>query len=824
VNTFYRRASIILAALLIPATLLTGALLFFGAQDYKEKALAFNLSDIEKMELASEVLDRTGNLLGKFYIMNREPVALHSVSQNMTDAILAAEDQRFWKHRGVDWLGVARAFWENLKSGRVTQGASTITQQLARNSFSLKGRSYSRKFLEMALSTRIEEAYDKKRILELYLNRIYFGSGFYGIEAASRGYFGVDSSQLSVGQAATLAGIIRSPNALSPFRKNEETLRVRNSVLLNMKNLGILSREEYEQWEATPIGALEDSGGGRISYAVEMVRQEVIAKLGYEETMRGGLIIQTTLDGDLQKKSELSLSEGLDFAESHPDYSGEKYASLELLRASGARAPRTTQQGYLQGAVVLAENSTGGVLALVGGRSFEDSEYNRATQMSRPPSLAFSPFVILSALENGKFAGSVLQDWPLDNKFVGIGGVEGILGEWGVETKLNEYEGPTSIREAFAKGKNAALARLGFSAGLDRVSSTATELGIPPPSPPLAGVLLGSFPVSPINLARAFMVFPNGGEIPTELYLVEQIKSPSGKVLFLHEKSKRRVATHPSTYQVHSMLEEGMRQGPASRAKTEWGLENPNAVSRSGTSYDFKDAWFAGYDSQVTCVVWVGHDLPGTIFEGAFGSAIAAPVWVQIMNAAARRYPSKRLMPPFGLKKVEVCQASGGIASPDCYGSPVDSTPRPPKEEYDILNAPGRSLCEMHSGRIKSYVKEFEDSGWPRASQVADLSLVRPVDVSSAYVVGNADPYGTVSPMDIGNVTVASALPAETIPTPRSETEPSPPEPPPDSSPPPPSDSTPATAAQPTSSGGEGVPADLIRPAIPVQAKSPAPL
>jgi membrane peptidoglycan carboxypeptidase len=762
VNTLFRR-------ILLPSAVLAVIAVFIAVlwglgvkRDYADQASSYNLSEIEKMELASEVLDRYGNLLGKFYIMNREPIELSSVSPTMIDAILAAEDQRFWEHGGVDWIGVARAFWENLKSGRVTQGASTITQQLARNSFNLKGRSYSRKLLEMALASRIEEAYDKRRIVELYLNRIYFGSGFYGVESAARGYFGVGADSLTAGQAATLAGIIRSPNALSPFKKNAETVRVRNAVLLNMKNLGFLSNSQYEEYKAAPIGEIEPSSGGRISYALEMVRQEVIEKLGYDQTMSGGLIIETTLDGALQKKAEISLLEGLDFAESHQEYKGLKRQDHLSRVSKGKGGPRRSSPEYLQGAVVAAENSGGGILALVGGRSFEDSEYNRASQMSRPPAQAFAPFVVLSALSNGKFAGTVLQDWPLDNKFVGIGGVEGILGEWGVESRENRYEGPVTVRDALAKGKNSALARLGFAVGLDTVGATASDLGIPLPSPPLAGALLGSFPVSPMNLTRAFMVFPNGGEIPAELYLVERVTSSSGKPLFEHKSKKNRVVAHPVSYQVHSMLEEGMRQGPASRAKTEWGLENPNAVARSGTSYDFKDAWFVGYDSKVTCVVWIGFDRPSSIFEGAFGSVLAAPIWSQVMNAASKKYPGERLLPPFGLKKVEVCQETGELASPDCYGSPDRPIARPPREEYDLLSASDRGLCELHSGRVKSYTKEFEDSGWPRAAQVADLSLVRPVDVASVYVVGSADPYGSVSPLNMGNVAVASAVPVTT--------------------------------------------------------------
>lgn len=726
--------------------------------EYREQAGEYEMAQVEKMEVASEVLDRHGKLLGKFYILDRAPVRLDEISLYMRDAIVAAEDQRFWKHPGVDWLGVARAFVENLKSGRVTQGASTITQQLARNSFNLKGRNYKRKLLEMALAHRIEENYPKEKIMELYLNRIYFGSGFYGVEAASRGYFGISSKDLNVAQAATLAAIIRSPNNLSPLKGRPETLRTRNAVLRNMRDLGMLKREEEEKWRATPIALAKDSTSSAGSYALEMVRQETIARLGYEETMNGGLVIETSLDKDLQKKVDLVLEEGVARVEDHPAFTAPTKNLFSQKLSSASKETVTPPPDYLQSAAVVADNATGGILALSGGRSFKHSEYNRATQMSRPTGHALTPFLLLCAFEQGVFAGSVFQDWPLDNKFVGIGGVEGILGEWGVESRENQYEGPLTIREAFASGKNAAIARLGFRVGLEKFVQLSSRLGLDLPAPPLASFLLGSAPVSPLSLTRAYMVFPNKGEQPRELYIIQRIRSSTGETLFEINVQRERIVPPTLAYQVHSMMEEGTRTGPASDIFEDWGLSGLGIVGRAGTTYGFRDAWFAGYTPQVTCTVWVGFDLPATIFEGAFGSDLAGPIWAQVVDWVHRRDPGDKLLPPFGLKKVQVCPSTGALAAPECRASA--GAPRPLREEYDILSEEERPLCPLHSGRIKSYTKEFDDSGWPRASQVADLSKVRPINVSSSYVTGQADPFGSVSPSSLVGASVEVALPA----------------------------------------------------------------
>lgn len=731
-------------------TLTTSAHLYW--RNFHRPAGLFDLSQIEEMERASVVTDRTGKKLGEFYIQNRVPVPLKKIPKNLIGAVVATEDQRFWSHSGVDFWGILRAVGKNTMSGKIEQGASTLTQQLARNTFDLRGRNYKRKLLEIALAIRIEQNLSKHEILEAYLNRVYFGSGFYGVEAASQGYFGVHVSDLTLAQSATLASLLKSPNQLSPKKNPEGAKKARDVVLEQMHRLGLIDKEEQLEASEEQMVLSPNKRENKGSHFLEMVRQKAVDLLGYEKTMRGGLKIQTTLDASLQGKLEETASQNLgrleylhrsSLKETHEDYSTAEKKS---------HPPQ-----YLQIATVVLENSTGGVLALVGGRDFSHSEYNRATQMRRPPALAYSPITILAALRGEIFAGSVFADRPLDNKFVGIGGAVGILGEWGVERPENTYEGKLTIRRAFAKGKNSAMARLSFSIGPEQIAETASLLGIPRPSPfPPSSIGLGSHPVSPLQLALAYTCFPRGGTMPESSYFVERILDPDGHPLFVHEMRDKSVFPPSMVFQVHSMLEEGMSYGPASQT-AERDLTNNYAVGRSGTSYDFQDLWFAGYDSEVTSVVWVGLDKPSRIFYGAFGSKIASPIWAVAMNWSGETRSPRKIQPPIGLVKVEVCISSGELAAPSCT-SP-EGTPNL-VEEYDRVDAPKRRVCHVHSGALHPLSRDNAVSPWPRATQTVDLSKIRPVGVRSWGVEG-PDPYDSSFYLPQGSYPSTPAIPVE---------------------------------------------------------------
>ncbi|MGZ5005805.1 MAG: transglycosylase domain-containing protein, partial [Chthoniobacterales bacterium] len=430
----------ILAVLALFMTVFVSSILF----DLKSQANALDLDQLEQMESASVILDRNGKIFGQIYVENRETVPYEKLPPDLVNAVVAVEDAKFYEHHGYDSLGIIRAAMKNLTAGHVRQGGSTITQQLARNSFSLKERTYRRKLLEIFLAKRIEDRFGKQKIMELYLNRIYFGGGLYGAEAAARGYFGKPAREMTLAECATLAGLIKSPNRLSPWNDRGNSREARDYALDRMRDLGLISREQCAAARAQQIvvGSRQNAQGQ--TYAVDYIRQQVIAAVGWDRAINEGYRIHTTIDVDLQRVAEDSLKTHLQEAEQHPDYNHQTYAeyaaSFRKAKANGTMSEQPVPE-YLQGAVIGLDNATGDILALVGGRDFEHNQYDRALQARRPAGTAMLPFVYAAAFEKGMYPGSVVEDSPLDNRAVMIGGTTGILGEWGPESAENRYEG-----------------------------------------------------------------------------------------------------------------------------------------------------------------------------------------------------------------------------------------------------------------------------------------------------------------------------------------------------------------------------------------------
>src|SRR6266481_3341051 len=383
---FYRRIWFLsLIGLLVCLAGVAGFVYFWVIVRYEQKAEEFDLAKLENLESASVIYDRYGQVYGKIFIRNREQVSLSQISPYLVAALISAEDNRFYEHRGIDFWGMVRAAFKNTAAGRIRQGASTLTQQLARNTFDLKDRTYDRKILEVFLAMRIDKALSKNKILELYLNRVYFGGGLYGAEAAARGYFGKSAKDLSIGESAMLAGLLKSPNNLSPWHSQEAAVNERDFVLGRM----VENRIEYHH-------------------------------------------------------------------QNYADYT-EKLKDWKAIHKEGGNPPSPE---YLQGAVLAVDNRTGGILAMVGGRDYGQSQYNRTYQSKRPAGTAFTPFVFAAAFSKGIFPGSLADDSALDNRQVMIGGTTGILGEWGVERAENRYEGPIPLRQVLAESKNAATVRV----------------------------------------------------------------------------------------------------------------------------------------------------------------------------------------------------------------------------------------------------------------------------------------------------------------------------------------------------------------------------
>src|SRR5881394_2742356 len=649
------------------------------AADLKAQAKAFELNKLEQMESASVILDRNGKIFGQIYVENRETVPYDQLPPDLINAVVAVEDAKFYQHHGYDAFGIIRAALKNFTAGHVRQGASTITQQLARNSFALTQKTFRRKLLEIFLARRIEENFGKQKIMELYLNRIYFGGGLYGAEAAARGYFGKSAREMSLAECATLAGLVKSPNRLSPWTDRAASRDTRNYALDRMRDLDFISRERCASAQAEEIvtGSRQNAQGQ--TYAVDYIRQQVIAAVGWDRAMNEGFRIHTTIDVDLQKVAEDSLRAHLESVEQRPDYNHQIYsayaASFRKAKASGTMSDQPAPE-YLQGAVIGLDNETGDILVLVGGRDFEHNQYNRALQARRPAGTAMLPFVYAAAFEKGMFPGSLTEDSPLDNRAVMIGGTTGILGEWGPESAENRYEGPMTARQALVKSKNGATVRIGMNAGVDSILQLCSAAGIRSPLRSYPATLLGSSEITLFELALAYTIFPNGGWRPNTPHILERIEEKDGTVVWDAKRTRtRQTVIKPETaYEVHSCLVDTLQSGTGKAAYKQFGLKKMPAAGKTGTAYDFTDALFAGYDSNFTCAVWTGFDKPQKIYRGAFGRELALPVWVDIMNAAAQHYPPREIKQPANLKQAEICWRSGLLATDKCYDAVKTAT------------------------------------------------------------------------------------------------------------------------------------------------------
>ena len=735
--------------------------------DLKAQANTFDLSQLEQMESASVILDRNGKIFGQIYVENRETVPYEKLPADLINAVIAIEDAKFYEHHGYDSAGIVRAALKNLTAGHVRQGGSTITQQLARNSFSLKERTYRRKLLEIFLAKRIEENFSKQKIMELYLNRIYFGGGLYGAEAAARGYFGKSARAMTLAECATLAGLIKSPNRLSPWNDRDNSREARDYALDRMRDLGFISREQCAAARSQQIvvGSRQNAQGQ--TYAVDYIRQQVIAAVGWDRAINEGYRIHTTIDANLQRAAEDSLKARLDQAEQHPDYHHQTYAeyaaSFRKAKANNKIAEQPAPE-YLQGAVIGLDNATGDILVLVGGRDFEHNQYDRALQARRPAGTAMLPFVYAAAFEKGMYPGSVVEDSPLDNRAVMIGGTTGILGEWGPESAENRYEGRITARQALAKSKNGATVRMGMDAGLEAVLQLCSAAGIRSSLRPYPATFLGSSEITLAELALGYTIFPNGGWRSTTPHILERIEEKDGtQVWDGKQQSIRKIVIKPeSAYEVHSCLVDALQSGTGKTAYTKFGLKRFPAAGKTGTAYDFTDALFAGYDSNFTCAAWAGFDKPQKIYRGAFGRELALPIWVDVMNAAAESYPPQKIKQPSNLKQAEICSRSGLLATDKCYDAvkTANGDTVQKRTTYMEIATPSQAPtepCNIHGEPRARLAREFGSGDLPRAELAVNLSDVTPVAVKSPTLIAEKDPYSSVKPMLKPELTPQSA-------------------------------------------------------------------
>jgi len=773
---FYRKKWFgILAILILVSGVTMFAIVMAVLKPMEEQAKTFDLDALHKIETASQIYDRHGDEFGRIYMLNRTPIKIEQVPMHFIQALTAEEDSRFFQHSGVDMVGVARAMWLNYKAGSETQGASTITQQLAREAFKLKqlesgdkNSRYTRKIVEWFVAERVEEKYSKSEILELYLNRIYFGAGFYGIQAAAQGYFGKDAKNLTLEESATICGLIKSPNNIQPFRHPERAKKARNHVYDRMNAEGNLSRGEVAELSARPVVTAPRSADTRLSYVYEEIRQEATKIIGEEAALMGGFKIYTSIDAKLQQEAEKAVKERLATLEKRKGYEHQTFsqyrAVMENFREkinSKMLSPETPrpQPEYLQAAVLAIDNHDGGILAMVGGREFLDSMYNRALQSRRPAGSAFLPFVYATAFQSPDYFPPVqLEDGPLANNRVMIGGFTGILGEWGAEKEEITYDDHITAREALVESRNAATVRLGERLGRPAVIDFAAKAGFTSPIRDLPSTFLGASEVRLDEMCLAYSAFANLGKRAKEISLVHRITDSHGKVIYQVKEEDEALVTvmdETTAYQTHSCLTDALQRGTGRAAYDQWGLEKFPAAGKTGTHSEFKDLWFVGYTSTVTCGVWCGFDQQKPIYTGAFSNQVALPIWVDVMNATRKDYKAEVIQPPLDAQLVEVCRKSGLRATEACYEKvpdPVHGGLKAVRSTYKEVLRPGSSFnayCTVHSGAAPTadmWLRADDSISGTTTSSDPQLVNVAPVRMQGLTVIG-MDPYDSVQPI-----------------------------------------------------------------------------
>ena len=639
--------------------------------------VAHNGRAVGAAALEPEILTSVGDHPGEAY----RPVRLAEVSPVMIQAMLAAEDHRFFDHGGVDRRGLLRAAWTNLRGGRVMQGGSTITQQLVKNRLLGPQRTFARKLNEAWLSTVVEWRYPKARILEAYLNEIYLGQrgalAIRGIGAAARSYLGKEAHQLTVGEAALLAGMTRAPNLYSPAANPVRARERRNVVLARMRELGMVSDADVHAAQAQPVTA-KPASAQFAAYFTDYLRREVEELGAGDVNDSPGARLYSSLDVNLQRFAEEAVARGLDRLESR---------FLRLRRANGDR---------LQAVLIALDTRTGQVRALVGGRNYQASQFNRAIAARRQPGSAFKPFVYLAALSPERqraalTAASIVDDSPLTLR---IG-----RDAWNPRNYDDRYEGRVTVRHAFERSLNSAAVRVAAAAGFPAVIDAARAVGIESPLAPVPAIALGAFEVTPIELARAYLPFANAGARPRGPMALVAAYEGGGSELDVEKPDPETPITPAEAYLMTSLLEGVVTNGTAASAR---GLGVTGAVAgKTGTTNDGRDAWFVGYSPVLLSLVWVGFD--GNAPHGLSGAEGALPIWADFMKQALDLYPSvSAFAVPDGIAFASVDVTNGRLATRYC--------PAVSREIFIAGTEP--PPCEEHGGlgdRIGEWWKRFRE-------------------------------------------------------------------------------------------------------------------
>ncbi len=726
------------------ATFILAALLVGGAAG-SYLAIAKGIPSIDELKhynpsAGTKIYADDDVLIGELKVEKGIYVPLDAMPKNMTTAIIAVEDSRFWKHKGIDYIAIGRAVVKDVLHASLREGGSTLTQQLAKVVFLSSEKTLRRKFMEAALAIKIEKNLSKREILELYLNKVYFGHGAYGVEMASRVYFGKSVKQLTLPEAAMIAGLVKAPTLYSPFNNLAKAKDRQATVLSRMVEEGYIKKSEMEAAYKQPLYLTSPRKGMEAdSYFVEYVRKYLEEKYGEDTVYKSGLKVYTTLNRGAQVAAVNAVQSGLREVDKRRGWRGavehrdnvdfekelktkelsttvtinpgDVYAGL-VLRVSDKEALIKTrgvvgklsvkdalwaskvlnrdgssktlrnfglskilrpgdavkvsiksirnrevrlaleQDPQVEGALIAVEPYSGYIRAMVGGYDFAKSDYNRALYAKRQPGSAFKPVIYAAAMDNGFTPASIIDDEPVT--YAG-----GAKGEWSPENYDHKFYGPTRLREALAYSRNVVTVKLVQAMGIDNLINFARTVGIDDDMPRNLSIALGSFNITPLELAMTYDLFASGG-MKVSPISIKYISDRKGRILESNEPHPEQVVSAQTSFLITSMMEDVVKYGTGWRAKS---LGVPVA-GKTGTTNDYRDAWFVGYSSNLVACTWVGFDNFTTLGSLETGARAASPIWVSFMQNAIKG-GAEEFAPPEGIATVFIDPTTGLLSGDD---------------------------------------------------------------------------------------------------------------------------------------------------------------
>ncbi|MGH7664076.1 MAG: penicillin-binding protein 1A [Gemmatimonadaceae bacterium] len=688
---FWRRRPVLRRSLLLAATFF----FTFGAGvAYASWALVCRGGQCPPIDVLDEYTPRQtsklyavdGRFITEIGLERRTLIELGEIPNQVRDAFLITEDKRFYDHAGIDWWRVAGATVRNIRAGGYVQGFSTITMQLARNIFPeriSREKTLVRKLKEAKVARAIEARYTKDKILELYLNQIYLGNGAYGVETAAQRYFGKSARDLNLAEAATLAALPKAPERYNPKKYPERAIQRRNTIIELMRREEAIDDGAASLAKAYPLDLAPRTESGEIApYFVEWVRKQLDAQFG-QQLYEQGLKVYTTLDLDMQSAAERALEHQLREIEAGKEgpYDHITYEQF-FARSATNEDPDAPNSPYLQASFVALDPRNGAVRALIGGRDFDDSKFNRATQALRQPGSTFKPFVYSAAIQNGRPPSYMLEDAPLS--------VPQLDGEpWTPQNYDNQFEGPMTMRRALYLSRNIPAIRMGMEVGANTVIDMARKFGLTTAIPPYPSIFIGASGVYPIEMVAAYTAFPTLG-VRSSPNAIVRVEDAQGETIWEPTPVRVQIMSPDESWLMVDMMKDVVRRGSAYSSVWAAGFRTP-AGGKTGTTNDGFDVWYIGYTADLVAGVWMGFDQPKRIKANAQGGLLAAPVWTAFMTEVYRRKPAPPDWPrPESLVMREIDRETGLLRNPFC----------PPELIYTEFFIPGTEPireCDLHS-------------------------------------------------------------------------------------------------------------------------------